>query len=376
MEKSPHLERPPSRSGSKRGKRPGKGFRLWVGGPVPRQADAITLGRVIIVRKSAATSSGFEQLLRHELTHIDQWKRLGYRRFATRYVGEYMSARRRGLSHHDAYLAISFEVEARRHSRQRFVATVIGMDQPAVTLETVSEAHRRLQAFVDALTDVELRSPSSLDGWTVGHVIAHLAMNARAFTTVAKAALTGTPAYMYESVEARNSEIERYAPSSPAEIAMLINSELSEMEQAWAVLLHADHSHEMLVTFAATASGLPEFELNTVLMRRLREVEVHSIDCGLRQRTVDGWSSVFVDNDVVTQFATVERRTEQPVHIIDEQGAHFATPGAEQLPATHVTRRQLLGWLLDRSHPATLTALPPLPTLAPWGNQSNWSPAR
>ena len=50
------------------------GSRIWVGGPVPPGSAAITLGRLIIVRRRAA---GDERLLRHELVHVRQWRQYG-----------------------------------------------------------------------------------------------------------------------------------------------------------------------------------------------------------------------------------------------------------------------------------------------------------
>lgn len=71
---------------------------------------AITLDRVILVRRGHEAD---RDLLRHELVHVRQWRELGIVRFAWRYLGEYVAARRRGADHHTAYADISFEVEAR-----------------------------------------------------------------------------------------------------------------------------------------------------------------------------------------------------------------------------------------------------------------------
>jgi len=54
------------------------------------------------------------RVLDHELVHIAQWRRLGVARFITSYVGDYLKARRDGMSHLDAYAAISLECEARQ----------------------------------------------------------------------------------------------------------------------------------------------------------------------------------------------------------------------------------------------------------------------
>lgn len=85
-----------------------------VGGPVPPGAAAITLGRLISVR---ARSAGNERLLRHELVHVEQWKRLGFVGFGRRYLGAYLRWRVHGHGHLDAYRRIPLEVEAEWRAR-------------------------------------------------------------------------------------------------------------------------------------------------------------------------------------------------------------------------------------------------------------------
>lgn len=97
------------------------GYRLWVGGPVPPGAQAITIGTVVIVRRGAA---GNDRLLRHELVHVEQWRRLGFARFLRRYLGSYLRWRLRGYGHWGAYRRIPLEVEADWRVRT---------DAPAVT---------------------------------------------------------------------------------------------------------------------------------------------------------------------------------------------------------------------------------------------------
>jgi hypothetical protein len=50
------------------------GYWIWVGGPVPPGAAAMTLGRLVLVRRRAADDG---VLLRHEEEHVGQWRRLG-----------------------------------------------------------------------------------------------------------------------------------------------------------------------------------------------------------------------------------------------------------------------------------------------------------
>ena len=56
-------------------------------------------------------------LIVHELTHIDQWRRLGPIGWGRAYLGDYLRGRRGGLAHHEAYRAIGLEREARRVAR-------------------------------------------------------------------------------------------------------------------------------------------------------------------------------------------------------------------------------------------------------------------
>jgi hypothetical protein len=56
-------------------------------------------------------------LMVHELTHLEQWRRLGPLGWARSYLGDYVRGRRRGLGHHGAYRAVGLEVEARRVAR-------------------------------------------------------------------------------------------------------------------------------------------------------------------------------------------------------------------------------------------------------------------
>lgn len=59
-------------------------------------------------------SEHLRRVLHHELVHIAQWRRLGVLGFIMSYVGDYLRARRAGMSHLEAYTAISLEREARQ----------------------------------------------------------------------------------------------------------------------------------------------------------------------------------------------------------------------------------------------------------------------
>jgi hypothetical protein len=89
-------------------------------------ADAFVLGRRVFLSPRAAealerSSADALALLAHELTHVAQYRRLGFARFLARYAREYLRLRWTGRDHARAYREISFEREAmaaERASRQ------------------------------------------------------------------------------------------------------------------------------------------------------------------------------------------------------------------------------------------------------------------
>ena len=82
---------------------------VWVGGPVPPGSAAITIGKVISVRRRFADDP---HLMRHEQEHLTQWRELGVRRFLGQYLGAYARGRLHGYGHRSAYRLIPLEVEA------------------------------------------------------------------------------------------------------------------------------------------------------------------------------------------------------------------------------------------------------------------------
>lgn len=96
---------------------------VWVGGPVPPGADAITLGPLISVRRRAANRP---ELLAHERVHVRQWAELGAGGFLAAYLGAYLRARLRGYGHWAAYRRIPLEVEAAWQARTGIVGSGTG----------------------------------------------------------------------------------------------------------------------------------------------------------------------------------------------------------------------------------------------------------
>lgn len=91
------------------------GYWLWVGGPVPPGASGITIGSIVSVRRGKETSV---RLLRHELEHVEQYRRHGVAGFLRRYLAAYLRGRLRGYGHWGAYRRIPFEASAEWRARR------------------------------------------------------------------------------------------------------------------------------------------------------------------------------------------------------------------------------------------------------------------
>jgi hypothetical protein len=73
--------------------------------------DGMTFGRHVFLNPAHFNN---ERLIRHEQAHVDQYARDGIVRFLARYIWEYACGLIEHCNHRDAYLNISYEVEARK----------------------------------------------------------------------------------------------------------------------------------------------------------------------------------------------------------------------------------------------------------------------
>ena len=66
-------------------------------------------------------------------------------------------------------------------------------------------------ATIESLADREMTEPTLCEGWDRAHVIAHLASNGKALVKLIDWAVTGEPAELYASPDAREQEIDELA---------------------------------------------------------------------------------------------------------------------------------------------------------------------
>jgi maleylpyruvate isomerase len=159
---------------------------------------------------------------------------------------------------------------------------------PEADIARVNDAHDRLVKAIEGMTDEHMRRPSLLPGWTVGHVLTHVARNADSHVRRAEAAVRGEMVDQYDGGYAgRNADIEAGSARSAAEITEDVRRSARAVDQSWRALPVGAWAGR---TRDANGRERPLFELPS---RRWQEVEVHliDIDVGVSHRD---WPGEFV----------------------------------------------------------------------------------
>jgi maleylpyruvate isomerase len=190
--------------------------------------------------------------------------------------------------------------------------------------EACRAAHGRLLATLSSLTDAQAHAPSRLPGWTVGHVLSHLARHADSVVRRLEASVRGEMIDQYEGGAAgRAAAIEAGAGRTARELTDDVRAGLAAVEAALAAMPADAWERE-----TRGVDGVVQ-PASLVAHRRIREVEIHHVDLGL------GYEPANWPDEFVAQMLT------------------------DQLPslASRADSRQLLAWLIGRGD---------APELPPW----------
>ena len=160
------------------------------------------------------------------------------------------------------------------------------MPDPVIPL--LESATRRLVRTVDALDDVQFGEPSLLPGWTRGHVIAHLVLNAEGLAAAMEGVREHRPTPMYASPEDRNSDIEALSSADPGVLRDRLLASTTAIHDA-VTELPDDLTGERI---ERTPGSDRSFTAGRVGEMRLREVEIHHADLDLDYTWAD-WSPDF-----------------------------------------------------------------------------------
>jgi maleylpyruvate isomerase len=221
-------------------------------------------------------------------------------------------------------------------------------------------ATRRMISTVARLDDDDLRAPSLLPGWTRGHVVTHVARNADSHVNLLTWARTGVYTPQYPNPDTRDAEIEAGAVRPAKE-------QLADLEESAARL--AEAADELpIVAWRATVSGMrpPEHPAWYVLMRRLREVEVHHADLGTEYFGWRDWADPYVSWELRDSLASWpdERSTIGGVAVSGGR----SWDGLGEGPVVEGSARDLLAWITGRSAGEGVTVRDggELPAPPPW----------
>ena len=143
-------------------------------------------------------------------------------------------------------------------------------------LRRVSDAERRFLAAVDGLSDADVAQPSLLPGWTIGHVLTHVARNADSHSRRTAAALRGEVVDQYPGGYAgREAEIEAGAGQDAKELLADVAGTAEALQVVWAQV-----PPDVWSRMTRDVGG-HERPLRLLPARRWQELEVHVVDLGI-----------------------------------------------------------------------------------------------
>jgi maleylpyruvate isomerase len=134
-------------------------------------------------------------------------------------------------------------------------------------IDRLDASQQRLGTHLRSLADVDPATPSELPGWTLGHVLTHIARNADSTLRM----LAGLPQY-WKGFESRVADIELGAPRPWDE---LVDDVVATNE---AVTGRMREIVDWAGSVVSTTAVRPKA---TVPEMRRREIEIHHIDLGL-----------------------------------------------------------------------------------------------
>lgn len=227
--------------------------------------------------------------------------------------------------------------------------------------EQLAEADQRLVRTVDSLPGAAYDEPSALPGWTRGHVVAHLALNAEALAAVLVGITRGAVPPMYPSSEQRDTDIAELAAAGPAELRARLMGSGAELVDAIA----RAPGDRLDILVERTRGSERTFPARDVAGMRLREVEIHHADLAAGYTRAD-WPLPFATYLLETMTArggSDRPFTVEPTDAGDTWQAGDASTG----PVVRGTTADLGWWLTGRGTGEGLTSSDgTLPRIEAW----------
>jgi maleylpyruvate isomerase len=228
--------------------------------------------------------------------------------------------------------------------------------QPTADIVGAKAAHDALRATLSAIRDGDISRPSRLPGWTIGHVLTHLARNADGHCNMfAGAAARAVYAQYPGGAAQRADEIEGGSRRRAAEIVADVEQTMTALEACW------DDATDEMWRSGRCRSFSGEMDIAIQPFRRWREVEIHHYDLGMAFTWRD-WSDAYVTRELAATIATLGSRISSPLALRSTDSADVWSVPDDSCSVVEVRgpRRQLLAWLVGRDDD------PRYPPLEPW----------
>ncbi len=242
----------------------------------------------------------------------------------------------------------------------------VGADVQRADIERLANATGRLDTAVQEVLDRggadAFAAPSLLPGWTIGHVVTHLARNADGLQRVLVGATVGEQLQPYTSPQARDDDIEQGARRGTDAIAIDFRTSAERLAETISALPQP--------VWAATVDlgrGGPA-TADVIVATRLAEVELHHHDLG-----ADPGLQLLDDDQAAALLAAILRSYARTRGV---QGFVLLPDGGKPITLGEVTDAvpstvagpalELVGWLSGRMDGASLRTSKGLPQLPGW----------
>lgn len=229
-------------------------------------------------------------------------------------------------------------------------------------IEAVRASTARLLGTVGRVDEAAARRPSLLPGWTVAHVLTHLARNADGNRRMLEGAGRGQVLEQYAGgVAGRAADIESGARRPAAEI-------VGDLVAASGLLAEVTDSLPQVAWQRAVRPLRGEMPAWRTLWSRRREVEVHHVDLALGYGPGD-WPGDFVARELDTVVSSLAARLPAgtAVRVVEASGRSWEVGDGPASLTVWGPAAWLLTWLVGRPVPTGVLGAPAgLPPLAPW----------
>ena len=204
----------------------------------------------------------------------------------------------------------------------------------------VASAESLVARFIENLSNDDVAADSLLPNWSRGHVITHLANNARGLSNLIDWALTGVQKDMYVSVEQRGIDIEEGAKRPGNEIV----ADFLEQANIFANNLDRLIVGPLLSDEVVLGNGM-HVHPHEITTLRERELLVHLVDLGLDYKAND-WSFDFSIKTL--KSVSAGKRKERVNFRLLIAGDHTWTMDQNGMTDIFGTPQSLAAWLMGR----------------------------